>query len=100
MLLKYTRKNSIWLSFALVYLFLVVANSAGFSLWLPPCLITAATGHECFGCGLSRALIYLLQGDVVDAAKTNFLVFIYIPAFLIFLISDYSSFIKYQEQKA
>ena len=36
-----------------------------------PCLFTLLTGHHCWGCGLSRALWSLVQGDLLAAYHYN-----------------------------
>jgi hypothetical protein len=47
-----------------------------------PCLFHLATGLQCPGCGLTRASLALLRGDVQSAYNFNQLVF-YVPLFLV-----------------
>jgi len=44
------------------------------------CLYKTITGFDCIGCGITRAVIYLLQGDLYASIKLY-------PALIPFLIS-------------
>lgn len=35
------------------------------------CLIKAVTGHECPGCGMTRALVHAMHGDLAHAWEFN-----------------------------
>jgi hypothetical protein len=54
-------------------------NLAGISLW--NCPILAATGVPCPGCGLTRATMQLLHGDISSSLQTH----AFAPVFLIAL---------------
>lgn len=41
------------------------------SLFLPPCLFHTLTGFSCPGCGCTRAVIALLQGDILQSICYN-----------------------------
>ncbi|MBF0538711.1 MAG: DUF2752 domain-containing protein [Nitrospirae bacterium] len=45
----------------------------------PPCAFRALTGFYCPGCGATRALHYLLHGDIVAAFRYNQLIVIFVP---------------------
>src|SRR6056300_1488166 len=47
-----------------------LADRLGTSIAIP-CLFTLLTGHHCWGCGLSRALWSLVQGDLLAAYHYN-----------------------------
>lgn len=47
-----------------------------------PCLFHLATGLQCPGCGLTRASMALLRGDVESAYNFNQLAF-FVPLFLV-----------------
>ena len=47
-----------------------LADRLGTSIAIP-CLFTLLTGHHCWGCGLSRALWSLVQGDFLGAYHYN-----------------------------
>ena len=44
---------------------------SGEALLHPPCLITLLTGHQCPGCGLTRALTHLWLGHFQKAMELN-----------------------------
>ena len=46
-----------------------------------PCIFNYATGMQCPGCGLTRASMAILRGDIPSAYSFNQLVF-YVPLFL------------------
>ena len=50
----------------------------------PSCLLKLTTGFDCPGCGGTRALWYLLHGDVAAAARHHLLVVFALP-FVIYL---------------
>ena len=56
------------------------ASLAGLSLW--QCPILATTGVPCPGCGLTRAIMQLLHGDVAASIQTH----AFAPIFMIALI--------------
>jgi len=57
----------------------------------PNCLFKVTTGFYCPGCGMTRAIYYLIHGHVLKAIRENILI-----VFLFFLILDkvYSFFTK------
>lgn len=50
--------------------------------WGPPCLFTLALGHPCPGCGMTRALLALLHGDLAAAWGHNRLSPLVLPLLL------------------
>jgi len=51
---------------------------------IPTCLLKLTTGLDCPGCGGTRAMWYLLHGDVPAAARHH-LLFVFVLPFLIYL---------------
>ena len=47
------------------------------------CLFKAVTGHECIGCGQTRAFFHIIHGDIVGAYRLNKL------SPLVFLLLNY-----------
>ena len=45
----------------------------------PPCLITLATGHPCWGCGMTRAVVAALRLDLAAAWRWNPAVAVVLP---------------------
>lgn len=45
----------------------------------PPCLITMLTGHHCWGCGMTRATLALMHGNIHSAWAYNPRVVIVFP---------------------
>jgi hypothetical protein len=50
----------------------------------PTCLVKYTTGFDCPGCGGTRALFYLLHGDVAAAARAH-LMLVFATPFLVYL---------------
>lgn len=63
------RGRFIWIVLAGVGLLQVGLTAAGLGGW--PCPFREATGLPCPGCGLTRAVIALLRGDIADAVKQH-----------------------------
>lgn len=56
-----------------------------------PCIFRFITGIPCPGCGMSRAFVFLLHGNLIDALYTNMLsgfLFIFAIALPIWLFID------------
>jgi Protein of unknown function (DUF2752) len=58
-----------------------------------PCLWRKLFNIRCFGCGLTTAFINLLKMDFEGAIRSNWLIYIVIPAGFYFISYD---FIKYK----
>ena len=58
-----------------------LADRLGTSIAIP-CLFTLLTGHHCWGCGLSRALRSLLQGDFLAAYSHNSSIYLLLGFFI------------------
>lgn len=86
--------KSRWL-FGLIGLYAIALflNAVGIHIWLPGCVISEMTGYQCLGCGLNRAAIALLEGEVAGAFELNPLIFVYLFVAVFWLISDYRKFI-------
>ena len=69
--------------FVMLYFILIVLNSFGLNVWLPGCPIKYFTGVECFGCGLNRAAIAMVQLNFKEALAQNPLIFVYTFIFII-----------------
>ena len=65
-LLENRAENAAIVGFGVIH---ISANLAGISFW--QCPILAATGIPCPGCGLTRATMQLLHGDVISSLQTH-----------------------------
>src|SRR5689334_24721080 len=69
---QWRRGNLFFLPFSL--LILALTNPPSWSAWVPfPTSCGAMTGLPCIFCGMTRALPYLLHGDVARAVYYNWL---------------------------
>ena len=59
-----------------------------------PCFFHLITGLNCISCGVTRMLVYLLQGDIYDAYYTNRLLFITLPLFVFYIIKGSIQYVK------
>lgn len=72
---------------------LCLAGLLYLKVWLPlfkigvPCVFHEVTGFFCPGCGITRAVLALLELDFIQAFTYNPLVFILIPSYTIYLIT-------------
>ncbi len=58
-----------------------LSDRLGISMAIP-CLFTLLTGHHCWGCGLSRALWSLVQGDFLAAYRYNPAIYLLLVFFI------------------
>ena len=68
-------QSSPWSALAAVVLFYLVIESLGVT-----CPIRFLTGVSCAGCGMSRAWLALLQGNLAEAARFHPLFWLPVPA--------------------
>lgn len=72
-------------------------------VWLPltdigiPCVFHELTGAYCPGCGITRSLASILQGDVYQAFRFNALVFIIAPLYLLYMYTYKRQYIKFSK---
>ncbi len=77
----------------------VLAGLAGGTLWVvlvlrPPCLILRFTGFACAGCGFSRMVSALLQGDVARAFRSNPYWFCVLPVAVLYVCGEAVCFVR------
>ena len=70
---------------------LILAKWFGVDI-LPPCLWKAVFGHNCPGCGLTRAMLSLMSLDFKAAFHFNPLIFILLPGAAIYIVNDVKKF--------
>ncbi|MFB6341380.1 DUF2752 domain-containing protein [Saccharicrinis sp. FJH62] len=58
------------------------------NIYFPKCPFRSLTGYKCPGCGSQRAIHYLLNIDIYNACKQNFLLVLSVPYLLSGFILD------------
>lgn len=66
-------------------IFYLKVLSPMFSIHIP-CIFKKVTGLNCPGCGITRASLSLLDGNIYQAFRWNMLIFIIIPLYFIYTI--------------
>ena len=93
-ILKYIHSNII-LSIAFLYIIIsIILKSTSVIDITIPCLWTTIFGMKCPGCGLTTASVELTHFRFKEAFGINPLVYIVVPAFAYYIISDYLKFRK------
>ena len=80
--------------FALYFCVALTLKSLGVADVFPSCLFSLITGWHCPGCGLTRAGIACLHGDLPSAWRLNPLIFVVVPAILFYGASDFRKFCR------
>lgn len=59
-----------------------------------PCIFRQITGLYCPGCGMTRASLALLNGDIYQSFRSNILIFIIVPLLIIFYLLEKNDKLK------
>ena len=78
--------------FILIYVFLY--KQYGFTI---PCIFHKITGYYCPGCGVTRMLVSLAKGNIIQAFMYNQFLFIMLPFFILYLF--YSIYLYITDKK-
>jgi hypothetical protein len=89
MLSGYVRSNKLICLVALYFAFSILLQMIFSVNIMFPCIWKTLFNHECPGCGLTTALINLLRLDLSGAYRANPLIFIVLPAVIIYIIKDF-----------
>lgn len=57
--------------------------------WAPKCVFKAATGLQCPGCGLQRAVYALFHGRFFEAVSYNWFLFLLLPYVVALVLSEF-----------
>jgi hypothetical protein len=68
-------------------LFVVRNINPASSGWFPQCPFHAMTGLNCPGCGATRGMHALLNGDLLTALHYNVLLVLFVPMIIYFLVN-------------
>ena len=66
-------------------------NVAGFGI---PCIFHLITGLNCISCGITRMVVYILQGKFYEAYCANRLLFVTLPVFAFYIIRGSMQYVK------
>ncbi|NMA91192.1 MAG: DUF2752 domain-containing protein [Amphibacillus sp.] len=77
-----------------VFYLKVLSPTLGISI---PCIFRKITGFYCPGCGMTRASLALLDGDIYQSFRYNMLIYILIPLLVLFYILDKKGNKKYSQ---
>lgn len=59
-----------------------------------PCPIKLVTNHSCWGCGLSRSVLHICKGEIIEAWETHRAGIVLFPLLLIIVIIDFIKLLK------
>ena len=82
------RGHWLWIAGPSVFLgavLLWLSSEPGSFIHLPGCPILALTGWYCAGCGITRALTFVLHGHLWAAVRMNALAMLLLPAMAVWL---------------
>jgi len=85
---KYYRQVLVFVLFLSLLCLYYFFDPSGNSFFLS-CPLKAATGYECAGCGVQRAIHSLLHLQIRDAVRFNALFVISLPVVLLFFMMRY-----------
>lgn len=86
---KLLKTCGLWLAAGVLYYLFVRLTG-----WGIPCLITKVTGGLCPGCGITRMVFALVQGNIPLAARNNLLVLCLLPFAALFCLRRGILFVK------
>jgi len=84
-LMKMKKKLLIGFSLLVMGVFYLKVISPVFNIHIP-CIFNKITGLDCPGCGMTRAALSLLDGNIYQAFRWNMLIFMIIPLYFIYTI--------------
>jgi hypothetical protein len=95
LIFKYLRKNWIISSLLIYEVFAVILKALDICDIGIPCLFTLLFGIQCWGCGMTHAVIALIQFQFEEAWNENPLVVIVLPLLTFMIVQD---FLKFKRQ--
>lgn len=91
-IIKYITYNKLIFIVVVYFLFSALLKAGiGIDICIP-CLWKTFFGFNCPGCGITRAFIYLLKLDFINAFKSNWLIVVILPISIYFLKTDFQKF--------
>ena len=92
--IKYLKYRSIYtliVAYFILSIFLKLFNGINILL---PCIWKKIFGHECIGCGLTRACIQLIQLNFKEAYSCNKFIFLVLIIIIVLIIRDIKQFLN------
>lgn len=80
--------KKIWLAVLLIIYFFIAYTLLDY--FDTTCIFLKFTGIPCPGCGMTRALISVLNMDIIGAIKNNIVIF-FMPYIFIYIFSDFKN---------
>jgi len=80
--------KKIWLALLLVIYFSIAYMLLGY--FDTTCVFLKFTGIPCPGCGMTRALLSIINMDIVGAIKNNIVIF-FMPYIFLYIFSDFKN---------
>ena len=91
-IIKYIVMNRILAIVGFYFLFSAILKpTANIDICIP-CLWKSIFGVQCHGCGLTTALMSLIELNFKKASETNWLIFLIVPLGIYYVTRDYAKF--------
>ena len=91
-IMSYIKTNIFFTFFCFFFIFsAILVSTTGIDICIP-CLWKTIFGIQCPGCGLTTALISLMELDYKKALESNWLIYLFVPFGVYYITKDYIKF--------
>jgi hypothetical protein len=90
----YFKENIIMSVVAAYFVVGGILKMVGVADILPRCLSVLLLGRECYGCGITTAMLHIFKLEFVQAYEVNAWAFILMPAGIYYMVKDFNDFKK------
>ena len=91
-IIKYIARNKIFAIVGFYFLFSAILKATAEIDICIPCLWKSIFGVQCHGCGLTTALMSIIELNFKKASETNWLIFLIVPLGIYYVTRDYVKF--------